>query len=174
MERFWGLQEIISEPNEKNKCLDSVIHKTIKKVDKDIEILKFNTAIAALMALINEVYDAGSITREQLGVFALLLSPFAPHIAEEVWQNCHLGEGFASVSQWPKYDEEKCKDSQIKIALQVNGKFRGTINCEIDFSKDEVFEKAKNECYTFNNFIAGKEIVRVIYVPNRLLNVVVK
>ncbi|MBQ6143487.1 MAG: leucine--tRNA ligase [Clostridia bacterium] len=174
LERFWGLQEIISEPNEKNKCLDSVIHKTIKKVDKDIEILKFNTAIAALMALINEVYNAGSITREQLGVFALLLSPFAPHIAEEVWQNCHLGEGFASVSQWPKYDEEKCKDSQIKIALQVNGKFRGTINCEIDFSKDEVFEKAKNECYTFNNFIAGKEIVKVIYVPNRLLNVVVK
>ncbi|MBQ2671580.1 MAG: leucine--tRNA ligase [Clostridia bacterium] len=174
LERFWGLQEIISEPNEKNKGLESIIHKTIKKVDKDIEILKFNTAIAALMALINEVYNAGSITREQLGVFSLLLSPFAPHIAEEVWQNCYLGEGFASVSQWPKYDEEKCKDSQIKMALQVNGKFRGTINCEVGLSEDEVFEKAKNECHTFNNFIAGKEIVKVIYVPNRLLNVVVK
>lgn len=174
LERFWGLQELISEPNEKNKNLASIIHKTIKKVDRDIEILKFNTAIAALMALINEVYNAGSITREQLKIFALLISPFAPHIAEEVWQNCGLGEGFVSVSKWPEYDEEKCKDSQVKIALQVNGKFRGIINCNLGISQNEVFEKAKNECFAFNNFVNGKEIVKVIYVPNRLLNVVVK
>ena len=174
LERFWGLQEIVSEPNEKNKSLDLLIHKTIKKVGKDIEILKFNTAIAALMALINEVYDVGSITHEQFKIFALLLSPFAPHIVEEVWQKCSLGESFASISQWPKYDEEKCKDSQVKIALQVNGKFRGTINCNLGFSQDEVFEKAKNECHTFNNFVSGKEIVKIIYVQNRLLNVVIK
>ena len=153
--------------------LETSFHKTIKKVSEDIESIKFNTAVASLMSLINEIYEQGFITSEYLRIFTLLLSPFAPHVTEEVWKRCELGSGFASNSKWPGYDEEKCKDHEVEIALQVNGKFRGKINCGVGLSQEEVLELAKtNEL--FGKFIAGKEIVKIIYVPNRLLNAVVK
>ena len=125
------------------------------------------------MTLINEIYEEGFITSEYLKIFTLLLSPFAPHVAEEVWEKCRLGENFASVSQWPVFDEAKLQNEEIQIVLQVNGKFRGKISCPCGISKEDVLEKAKND-QTFAKHTAEKEVVKVIYVQDRLLNVVVK
>ncbi len=173
IERYFGLRNIIDDSKKMSAKLETSLHKTIKKVSEDIENIKFNTAIASLMALINEIYDQGFITTEYLRIFTLLLNPFAPHVSEEIWQRCKLGAKFASSAQWPKYDEEKCRNSEIEIALQVNGKFRGKINCGAGLSEKEVLELAKTNS-SFSKFIEGKEIIKIIYVPNRLLNAVVK
>lgn len=173
VERFFALQNLIDDSKKMSSKLEANFHKTIKKVSEDIEALKFNTAIAALMTLINEIYEEGFITSEYLKIFTLLLSPFAPHVAEEVWEKCKLGENFVSVSQWPVFDESKLKNEEIQIVLQVNGKFRGKISCPCGISKENVLERAKND-QTFAKHTAGKEVVKVIYVQDRLLNVVVK
>ncbi len=173
IDRVWGLQDIISQPNESNKKLESSFHKTIKKVTEDIENLKFNTAIAALMALINEIYAAGSITREQLRIFTLLVSPFAPHIAEEIFSICNLGEGFASLQSWPVFDESKCIDNEIEMVLQINGKIKAKVSVSRGLGKDEILEIAK-ENESFSKNLGEKEIIKVIYVQDKLLNVVVK
>lgn len=173
IDRVWGLQDIISQQNESNKKLESSFHKTIKKVTEDIENLKFNTAIAALMALINEIYAAGSITREQLRIFVLLVSPFAPHIAEEIFSVCKLGEGFASLQSWPAFDESKCIDSEIEMVLQINGKIKAKVSVLRGLGKDEILKIAK-ENESFSKNLGEKEIIKVIYVPDKLLNVVVK
>lgn len=173
IDRVWGLQDIISQPNESNKKLESSFHKTIKKVTEDIENLKFNTAIAALMALINEIYAAGSITREQLKVFTLLASPFAPHIAEEIFSICKLGEGFASLQSWPVFDESKCIDNEVEMVLQINGKIKAKVSVSRGLGKDEILEIAK-ENESFSKNLGEKEIIKVIYVQDKLLNVVVK
>ncbi len=173
IERYFGLRNIIDDSKKMSAKLETSLHKTIKKVSEDIENIKFNTAIASLMALINEIYDQGFITTEYLRIFTLLINPFAPHVSEEIWQKCKLGEKFASSAKWPKYDEEKCRNSEIEIALQVNGKFRGKISCGAGLSEDEVLELAKTNS-SFSKFIEGKEIIKIIYVPNRLLNAVVK
>lgn len=173
IDRVWGLQDIISQPNESNKKLESSFHKTIKKVTEDIENLKFNTAIAALMALINEIYAAGSITREQLKVFTLLVSPFAPHIAEEIFSICKLGEGFASLQSWPVFDESKCIDNEVEMVLQINGKIKAKVSVPRGLDKDEILEIAK-ENESFSKNLGEKEIIKVIYVQDKLLNVVVK
>ena len=122
IERYWNLQNIISEEKGIRSSLEVSINKAIKKVSEDIEELKFNTAIACLMSLINEIYDTGSITIDELKIFTKLLSPFAPHVTEEIWEKLNLGQGFASNSEWPSYDEKKCVDNFIEIAVQVNGK----------------------------------------------------
>lgn len=173
IDRVWGLQDIISQPNESNKKLESSFHKTIKKVTEDIENLKFNTAIAALMALINEIYAAGSITREQLKVFTLLASPFAPHIAEEIFSICKLGEGFASLQSWPVFDESKCIDNEVEMVLQINGKIKAKVSVPRGLGKDEILKIAK-ENESFSKNLGEKEIIKVIYVQDKLLNVVVK
>lgn len=173
IDRVWGLQDIISQPNESNKKLESSFHKTIKKVTEDIENLKFNTAIAALMALINEIYAAGSITREQLKIFTLLASPFAPHIAEEIFSICKLGEGFASLQSWPVFDESKCIDNEVEMVLQINGKIKAKVSVPRGLGKDEILEIAK-ENESFSKNLGEKEIIKVIYVQDKLLNVVVK
>lgn len=173
IDRVWGLQDIISQPNESNKKLESSFHKTIKKVTEDIENLKFNTAIAALMALINEIYAAGSITREQLRIFTLLASPFAPHIAEEIFSICKLGEGFASLQSWPVFDESKCIDNEVEMVLQINGKIKAKISVPRGLGKDEILEIAK-ENESFSKNLGEKEIIKVIYVQDKLLNVVVR
>lgn len=173
IDRVWGLQDIISQPNESNKKLESSFHKTIKKVTEDIENLKFNTAIAALMALINEIYAAGSITREQLRIFVLLVSPFAPHIAEEIFSICKLGEGFASLQSWPAFDKSKCIDNEIEMVLQINGKIKAKVSVSRGLGKDEILKIAK-ENETFSKNLGEKEIIKVIYVQDKLLNVVVK
>lgn len=173
IDRVWGLQDIISQPNESNKKLESSFHKTIKKVTEDIENLKFNTAIAALMALINEIYAAGSITREQLRIFTLLASPFAPHIAEEIFSICKLGEGFASLQSWPVFDESKCIDNEVEMVLQINGKIKAKVSVPRGLGKDEILEIAK-ENESFSKNLGEKEIIKFIYVQDKLLNVVVR
>ena len=126
------------------KELEGSIHKTIKKVSEDFETLKFKTGIAALMSLLNEFYDHGSIKKEDLKTFLILLNPVAPHITEEIWQSIGL-EGYLHEASWPKYDEEKIKDDVIELPIQVNGKVRGTIKVSVDEPQDKIREKAKED-----------------------------
>ncbi len=152
--------------------LESSFHKTIKKVSSDIEEMKFNTAIAAMMTLINEINDIGSITVDELKTFIKLLNPFAPHLTEEIWHD--LGENtLLSLEKWPEFDESKTVDAEIEIAIQVCGKFRGKVVVSADADKDTVLAAAKNDEKVAAN-IAGKEIVKEIYIPGKLVNIVVK
>ncbi len=152
--------------------LETLFHKTIKKVTEDIEAMKFNTAIAQMMILINAIYDHGSLTKDELGIFVRLLSPFAPHICEEIWET--LGNsGFCSVAEWPKYDESKTVDSTVEYAVQVLGKLRGTVTVNANDDKDTVLSKAKAVDKVVP-FLEGKTIVKEIFVPNKLVNFVVK
>ena len=173
VERYWNLQSILSEEKGIRATLESSFHKTIKKVDEDIENLKFNTAIAALMSLINEVYDSGSITRDELAVFSILLNPFAPHVTEEVWQACSLGEGMVAQQQWPAYDESKCKDDVIEIAVQVNGKVRARLSVDAEITAEAAITAAKAEPKIAAE-IEGKRLIKEIYVPKKLVNIVAK
>jgi leucyl-tRNA synthetase len=152
--------------------MESAFHKTIKKVTLDIEDLKFNTAIAQLMTLLNEIEAKGSITKDELEIFVRLLSPFAPHLCEEIWSN--LGNnGLIAVAQWPEYDEAKTVDSVIEIAVQFNGKLKGTITLPADVTKDAAFEAVKGD-ERFTPFLDGKTIVKEIFVPGKIVNIVVK
>ena len=172
LDRYWNLQEILTEGGLRPE-METVFHKTIKKVTEDIESLKFNTAIAALMALLNDIADKGSITKEELKIFTLLLNPFAPHITEEVWAANALGEGLVSVAQWPAYDEAKCKDATVEIVVQVNGKLRARMQVAADISKDDAIAAAKADAKIAAE-IDGKRIVKEIYVPGKLVNIVAK
>ena len=174
IERYWSLQDILDDSrNDIDPNLVNSFHKTIKKVQDDIDNLKFNTAIAALMSLINEIYAVGFITSEYLKIFTLLLSPFAPHVTEEVWCNCKLGNGFASRSAWPAYDESKCRDSKISVVLQVNGKMRGKVLVSSGTVQEEVLKLAYQE-EGFVRALEEKNIVKIVYVADRILNVVAK
>ncbi|MBP3580339.1 MAG: class I tRNA ligase family protein, partial [Clostridia bacterium] len=153
--------------------LESSFHKTIKKVTEDIDNLKANTAIAALMALINDIYDAGTLTLDELDIFTRLLCPFAPHIAEEVWENVLHKDGFCSLASWPQYDESKTVDSTVEIAVQICGKLKGTICLASDCDKDTALSAVKAD-ERFAKLIEGKTIVKEIVVPGRLINIVVK
>ena len=171
LERYWNLQDCVKGDG-MSKKLESAFHKTIKKVSEDTETLKFNTAIAALMSLMNEISAAGSITREELRIYTILLNPFAPHITEEVWSNLGF-EGMVCQSQWPEYDEAKCKDETVQIVLQVNGKVRMRADVAADISKEDAIALAKSE-QKIADEISGKSIVKEIYVPGKLVNIVVK
>ena len=173
VERYWNLQDILVKDGGIRASLETPFHKTIKKVGEDIENLKFNTAIAALMSLINDIYDSGSITPEELKVFTILLNPFAPHVTEEVWSLNKLGEEMVCQQQWPAYDENKCKDETIEIVVQVNGKVRGKLSMPADVAKNAAVAAAKADekiCVA----IGGKTILKEIYVPGKLVNLVVK
>ena len=152
--------------------LESSFHKTIKKVSRDIEEMKFNTAIAAMMTLINEIYEVGTLTKDELGIFARLLCPYAPHLCEEIWAELGNKE-LCAVSEWPEYDEAKTIDSTVEIAMQVCGKFKGTISVPADSDKDTVIAAAKAS-EKVASAIEGKTVVKEIYVPNKLVNIVVK
>ena len=152
--------------------LESAFHKTIKKVTSDIEEMKFNTAIATMMSLVNDIYDCGSITKDELLTFAKLLCPFAPHICEEIWESLG-GEGFCSMAKWPEYDEAKTVDSTVEVAVQINGKLRNTILLPLNCPKDEAIAIAKQD-EKVASAIAGKTIVKEIAVPNRIVNIVVR
>ncbi|MBE6609206.1 MAG: leucine--tRNA ligase [Ruminococcaceae bacterium] len=152
--------------------MESAFHKTVKKVTLDIEDLKFNTAIAQLMTLLNEIEAKGSLTKDELEIFIRLLSPFAPHLCEEIWSN--LGNnGLIAVAQWPEYDEAKTVDSVIEIAVQFNGKLKGTVTLPADVTKDGAFEAVKSD-ERFTPFLDGKTIVKEIFVPGKIVNIVVK
>ncbi len=152
--------------------MESLFHKTIKKVSNDLEDMKFNTAIAAIMELLNAVYAKGSITKDELVIMIKLLCPVAPHICEEIWEELG-GEGFLSLAAWPEYDEAKCVDSEIEVAVQLMGKLKGTIMLPVDSDKDAALAKAK-ELPSVAAAIEGKTIVKEIYVPNKIVNLVVK
>ncbi|MBR5538963.1 MAG: class I tRNA ligase family protein, partial [Clostridia bacterium] len=171
LDRVAGLTDIANGSGVTAK-LEASFHKTIKKVSEDIEDMKFNTAIAAMMSLINEIYDAGTLTQDELGIFVRLLCPYAPHLSEEIWQSLGNKE-LCALSPWPTYDESKTVDSTIEIALQVNGKLRGTVMVAKDISKDDLLAVAKND-EKVAAMIDGKTIVKEIVVPGKIVNIVVK
>ena len=171
LERVAGLSDILSD-GEVTPKLESAFHKTIKKVSEDIEDMKYNTAIAAMMTLINDIYDHGSLTRGELSVFVRLLCPFAPHLCEEMWQQ--LGsDGFCSLASWPEYDEAKCVDSTVEIAVQVSGKLKFTKEIPLDTPRDEAIALVKADD-RMKQYLEGKTIVKEISVPNKIVNIVVK
>ena len=173
IERYWNLQTVLIDGDVIRPELESAFHKTIKKVGEDIENIKFNTAIAALMALINDISNVKSINREELRIFSILLNPFAPHITEEVYEICKLGEGILAQAQWPVYDESKCVDETVEIAVQVNGKIKIRLNIPVEADKDAVLAMAKAE-EKVQAAISGMNIVKEIVVPKKLVNIVVK
>ena len=153
-------------------ALESIFHKTVKKVSLDIEDMKFNTAIAQMMTLVNEIYAVGTLTRDELDIFVRILCPFAPHIAEEIYE--WLGhDTFASVAEWPTWDEAKTVDATVTYAVQVNGKLRATIDLAKDIDKDTALAAAKAEAKVIP-FIDGKTVVKEIFVPGKIINIVVK
>ena len=172
LERVWRLQDIIVEGDNYTKELETRIHKTIKKVTEDYESLKYNTAIAALMALLNDFNDYGKITKGDFKTFLILLNPVAPHITEELWKIAGF-EGMLNQSTWPKYDEEKTKDEVIEMPVQVNGKVRGTIYLSLEDDQEKAKEKVRlNE--NIMKHIDGKTIVKEIFVKGKIYNIVVK
>lgn len=173
LERYFSLQDILVDGDEYSKELESAFHKTIKKVSDDIENIKFNTAIAALMALMNDVAAQGKINRKELATFTLLLNPFAPHITEEIWSICKLGEGMVAQQSWPEYDESKCKDDTVEIAVQVNGKIKTRLTIAVDADKNDVLSQAKAD-EKVAPLIDGKNVIKEIYVPGKLVNIVAK
>ena len=169
LERVAGLTDILSGEG-MSKGLESAFHKTIKKVSSDIEETKFNTAIAAMMGLINTIYAKGSITKDELEIFIKLLSPFAPHLTEEIWAS--LGnEGFLSVAKWPEYDEAKTVDDEIEVAVQVNGKTREVVKVSKDIDKDGAINAGKE---AVSKWLEGATIVKEIYIPGKIVNIVIK
>ena len=171
LERVAGLTDIMTE-EPAAKDMEVKIHKAIKKVSSDIEAMKFNTAIACLMTLINEIYAVGKISKDDLVIFIKLLCPFAPHLCEEIWETIG-GEGLLSLSQWPEYEESKTVEDSIEIGVQVNGKVRGTIVIPNGCAKEEALELAKKD-ERVASFLEGKTLVKEIYVPGKIVNLVVK
>ncbi len=172
LERIWALSEKTGEGEGYSKEIESSVHKTIKKVSADIEQLKMNTAIAAMMSLINEMQELSEITKDDYKTLLTLLNPFAPHITEELWQMQGYN-GQIAHEKWPEYNEEKCKDSTIEIAVQVNGKVRARLSVAADINKDDAIalSKANEEVLPF---IDGKTVMKEIYVPGKLVNIAVK
>ena len=173
IERYYNLQTILNDADGIRPELESSFHKAIKKVGDDIENIKFNTAIATLMALINDITATGTITKEELRIFTILLNPFAPHVTEEVFEMCKLGDGIVAEQKWPEYDEAKCKDETIEIVVQVNGKIKTKLNIPVESEKNAVLDMAKADA-NVAKAIENMNIIKKIYVPNKLVNLVVK
>ena len=172
LERVWGLQNILIDGDTYRKDIETPMHKAIKKVSEDVEVLKFNTAIAALMSLINDIYATKAVNKSELRTFLSLLYPFAPHIAEEIYEQCGFS-GTVDQQTWPEFDESKCIENTIEIAIQVNGRVRSRINVSADIDKDGALELAKSD-EKIANEIAGKNVIKEIYVPGKLINIVAK
>jgi len=172
LDRIWALQENVIDGDTYRKELNTVFHKTIKKVSEDIETLKFNTAIAAMMTLLNEILEVGNINKKEYLDFLIMLNPFAPHITEEIYQNLQL-EGYLNKCAWVKYDSAQCIDETIEIVLQINGKVKSKLLISINAEKEEVIDLAlKNDKISEN--LDGKTIMKQVYVPNKLVNFVAK
>ncbi|SCH09272.1 Leucine--tRNA ligase [uncultured Ruminococcus sp.] len=172
LERIWNLQDILTDGDSYRPELESAFHKTVKKVSEDIEALKFNTAIAAMMALLNEVSDTGSINRAELKTMLVLLNPFAPHLTEEIYE-AQGYEGRLSAQPWAVYEEAKCKDDTVEIVVQVNGKIRTKLTVAADIAKADAFALAKAD-ERVKAAVEGKNLVKEIFVPGKLVNFVVK
>jgi len=173
VERYWNLQSVLVDGDKIRPELEGAFNKAIKKVGEDIENIKFNTAIATLMALINDISNVKSINKEELRIFSILLNPFAPHVTEEVYEACKLGNGILAEAEWPEYDESKCVDESVEIVVQVNGKIKAKLNIPVDADKDAVLDLAKND-ENVKKAIDGMKIIKEIVVPKKLVNLVVK
>ncbi|MBO5935006.1 MAG: leucine--tRNA ligase [Clostridia bacterium] len=172
VDRIWNLLDIVKDGDEYSAELSSSMHKTIKKVSEDIEAMKFNTAIAALMTLLNQIYAVGSINKAELKSLLLLVNPFAPHVTEEMWEQMSFG-GTVTDQSWPEFDEAKCVDATVEIAVQVNGKIKARINVATDISNEDAIAAAK-DVDAVKELIDGKQIVKELYVKGKLVNIVVK
>lgn len=172
LEKVWALVDVMTDADGYSKELETEFHKAIKKVGEDIEDLKMNTAIATLMSLLNSISAKGSITKGEMKTLLLLLNPFAPHITEEMWEICGF-EGMLNEAKWPEYDENKCIDALVEIAVQINGKVRARINVDANIESDAAIALAKEQAAVIRE-IDGKTVVKELYIPKRLVNIVVK
>ena len=172
VDRVWNLMETVTDSEEYSPELESAFHKTVRKVTSDIENMKFNTAIAALMALMNDISAKGSITRGELKTYLTLLNPFAPHITEEMWEMAGF-EGMMVTTSWPTYDEAKTVDKEIEIPVQINGKLRSVLKIAADADKDTILAAAKADAKILP-YTEGKNIVKEIFVPGKMVNLIVK
>lgn len=173
IDRVFNLQEILTDGDEYSKELMSAMHKTVKKVSEDIEQMKYNTAIAALMTLLNKIYENGKINRAELKTLIILVNPFAPHVTEEMWANCGYGEMLAKDAKWPSFDEAKCVDSTVEIVVQINGKTRARLSVPTDIESDKAIALAKKD-EGIAAALEGKNIIKEIYVKGKLVNIVAK
>ena len=172
LDRVWRLQEMLVPGDGYSEGLNCLMHETVKKVSLDYEAMKFNTAIAAMMTLVNEMYAAGSVTMGEMRTLLLLLNPVAPHITEEMWERCGF-EGTMVRQSWPAWDEAAMVRSEIEIAVQVCGKVRGRIRVPADMTKEQA-EAELPAREDVQKLLGGKTVVKVIYVPGRLLNLVAR
>lgn len=172
LERVWELQEMLEQGNEYSSDLEGLIHRTIKKVTCDFETLKFNTAIASLMILVNKYYEKGSINNAEFKALLILLNPVAPHITEELWEKCGY-EKRLNMQKWLEYDENKTIERVTEIAVQINGKLKGTISVPTDFSKEHTRAVLIADD-KIKPILEGKNIIKEIYVPGRIYNIVIK
>ena len=169
LDRVADLPSMVSD---KDNGLESAFHKTIKKVSCDIEEMKFNTAIASMMGLLNEIFEKGSITKEQLLVFVRLLCPYAPHLCEEIWEQ--MGQsGFCSEAEWPVWDEAKTIDATVEVAVQINGKVRGKVVLAKDADQATALAAVRAD-EKLAIWLDGKTVIKEIVVPNKIINIVVK
>ena len=174
LERIWNLQELVVDGDSYRKEVETPFHQTIKKVSEDIENLKYNTAIAAMMSLLNVIVDTGAITRKEYRDLLVLLNPFAPHMTEELWEK--LGHGHneqLAYYPWPKYEEAKCVESTVEIAVQVNGKVKARLKVAADIDAAAAIAAAKADP-AVAAALEGKQLVKEIYVKGRLVNLAVK
>ncbi len=172
VDRIWNLLDIVKDGDDYSAELMSSMHKTVKKVSEDIEAMKFNTAIAALMTLLNQIYSKGEINKAELKTLLLLVNPFAPHVTEEMWEKMSFG-GTVTDQTWPEFDEAKCVDATVEIAVQVNGKIKARINVATEISNEDAIAAAK-VVDAVKELIDGKQVVKELYVKGKLVNIVVK
>ncbi len=172
LDKVWALADIMTDESGYRKEIEAEMHRTIKKVTEDIEELKMNTAIAALMSLLNVIQSSGKITRDEYKTFITLLNPFAPHITEELWTLCGF-EGMLNETKWPLFDQSKCVDATVEIVVQINGKIRARVNVAADISAPDAIALAKEQEAVAAE-ISGKNIIKELYVPKKLVNIVVK
>ena len=171
LDRIWNLADQVKDADAYGKDNEAAVHKTIKKVSDDIENMKFNTAIAALMSLTNQFYDKG-VNKAEFKTMLQLLSPFAPHMADELWERFGF-EGMACTSRWPVYDESKTVASEVTIAVQVGGKLKTTVTIPTDSEQDAVLAVVTADS-KIQKLMEGKDLVKGIHVPNKLMNLILK
>ena len=172
LDKVWGMFDILCDEEGYRPALEAEFHRTIKKVTDDIESLKMNTAIAALMSLMNSITATGKITKDEYKTFITLLNPFAPHITEEIWEMCGF-DGMLNQTKWPEYDEAKCVDATVEIVVQINGKIRARLNVAADISAADAIALAKEQD-AVKAEISAKTVIKELYVPKKLVNIVVK
>ncbi|MBQ3058445.1 MAG: leucine--tRNA ligase [Clostridia bacterium] len=172
LDKVWAMQDILVDEMGYRPNIEAEMHRTIKKVTEDIEGLKMNTAIAALMSLMNSINSTGAVTKDEFKTFIILLNPFAPHITEELWEICGF-DGMLNQTEWSKFDEAKCVDATVEIVVQINGKIRARLNVAADITAPDAIALAKSESAIIAE-IEGKTIVKELYVPKKLVNIVVK